>query len=65
MDRDMKRAEQIANQFHGMTFSGGLGTEWIKSQIAAALREAREEGRIAGIREASENCRAAKERDNG
>lgn len=35
------RAEEIANEliskFSGMTFSGGLGTAWLKTEIAKAL----------------------------
>lgn len=38
-----ERAEKIVNRFHGMTFSGGLGTEWLKSIVAAEIKAAVEE----------------------
>lgn len=44
-----ERAEKIVNRFHGMTFSGGLGTEWLKSIVAAEIKAAVEEGFQAGL----------------
>lgn len=44
----MKNAEQVAKElaerFSGMTFSGGLGTEWLISKIAKALQAAYQKG---------------------
>lgn len=38
-----ERAERLVRKFDGMTFSGGLGTEWLIGNIESELKEACEE----------------------
>lgn len=37
------RAEKIISRFAGMTFSGGLGTAWLKEKLIIEIHEARDE----------------------
>lgn len=37
----MDRAKNLVERFNGMTFSGGIGTEWLISQIAEQIEQAR------------------------
>lgn len=38
-----ERADKIVSKFDGMTLSGGLGTAWLKTQIAAEIEQAVDE----------------------
>jgi hypothetical protein len=51
---DLKKAWELIKRFDGQTFiNEGKAVEWLENAVAAALAEAREEGRLAGLEEAA------------